>query len=364
MKTASTGYPHICWTILELFSSLLTRTALVAFLVVTLWGSAGANPYVAKPGERPVTLRIATCAVSGGFVHLYTALDNKLFEKYGFRVEHIYIRGSGASQAALVSEQINFLYCAADATLPGLASGIDVKLVASPLVKLPYVLVTRKDIRRPEDLKGKALGVTRPGDLSARLSRALIKKFNLTTDEVQIRPIGGSQNERYQAMVADIVQGIVVPPPLDVRAKNDGFNVLYRLINLDLPFVYSSLHAGNKTIRERPLIVQRMVAAFAEAIHFVDKNPDRAKASIGKAMKLKDAEALQVSYDVYAKDIVDRRMTVPGAAIAEGVELARATGTNVKKKPEDLYDNRFTSDLEKSGFLRELWGNDLQKPGR
>ena len=68
MKTASTGYPHICWTILELFSSLLTRTALVAFLVVTLWGSAGANPYVAKPGERPVTLRIATCAVSGGFV--------------------------------------------------------------------------------------------------------------------------------------------------------------------------------------------------------------------------------------------------------------------------------------------------------
>ncbi len=349
---------------LERISSLFKVTVLTILFVATLPVNSGANPYLAKPGERAVGLRIATCAVSGGFVHLYTALDNRLFEKYGFKVEHIYIRGSGPAQAALASEQIDFLYCAADATLPGLASGIDVKLVASPLVKLPYVLVTRKDIRRPEDLKGKALGVTRPGDLSARLSRALIKKFNLTTDEVQIRPIGGSQNERYQAMVGDIVQGIVVPPPLDVRAKKDGFNILYRLIDLDLPFVYSSVHATNKTIRERPQIAQRMVAGFAEAVHFVDKNPDKAMTSISKAMKLKDPEALQASYDVYAKEIVDRRMTVPGAAIAEGVELARATGTNVRRKPEDLYDNRFTSDLDKSGFLKELWGGDPQRPSR
>lgn len=32
-----------------------------------------ANPYLAKPGEPPVTVRVATCAVSGGFMHLYTA---------------------------------------------------------------------------------------------------------------------------------------------------------------------------------------------------------------------------------------------------------------------------------------------------
>jgi len=30
-----------------------------------------ANPYVSKPGEKPVTLRIATCAVSGGFPPVY-----------------------------------------------------------------------------------------------------------------------------------------------------------------------------------------------------------------------------------------------------------------------------------------------------
>ena len=82
-----------------------------------------------------------------------------------------------------------------------------------------------------------------------------------------MRPIGGSQTERYQAMIANVVQGVVITPPLDVRAKNDGYNVAYRLIDLDIPFIYSSLHASSRTIREHPETVQRMVAAFAEAIN-------------------------------------------------------------------------------------------------
>lgn len=324
--------------------------------------SASANPYLAKPGEKALAVRIATCAVSGGFAHLYTALDNNLFEKYGFKMEHVYIRGSGPSLAALTADEIQFLYCAADATLPSMAAGIDAKLVAAPLIKLPYVLITRKEIRTMEDLKGKALGVARPGDLSDRLSRAVAKKFNIS--DVTMRPIGGSQSERFQAMAANIVQGVVITPPLDVRAKNEGFNVLFRLIDLDMPFVYSSVHATSRATRERPEMVQRMVAAFAEAINFVEKNPAKAKASISKAMRVKDEEALQVSYNVYTRDIVDRRMTVPGPAVAESIELARSLGTQVKRKPEETYDNSFVNSLEKSGFLKELWGSELQKSGR
>ena len=320
-----------------------------------------ANPYLAKPGERPVSLRIATCAVSGGFVHLYTALDNGLFDKYGLKLEPIYIRGSGPALAALSGDEIQFVYCAADGTIPGLATGIDAKLVASPPVKLPYVLITRKEIKRPEDLKGKSLGVTRPGDLSARLSRAVIRKFGLTTDDVTIRPIGGSQGERYQAMANNVIQGIVITPPLDVRAKNDGFNVLYRLIDLELPFIYSSVHTSYKMLRERPEIVQRVVAAFAETVHFVEKNPDKAKAAISKAMRVKDEEALQSSYNAYAKEIVDRTMLVPPKSVVEAVDLARESGTTVRKKPEEIYDNSFVLNLEKSGFLKEIWGSENYK---
>jgi ABC-type nitrate/sulfonate/bicarbonate transport system substrate-binding protein len=303
-------------------------------------------------------VRLGTSAVTGGFVHLYTALDNGILGKYGFRPEHVYIRGQSPALAALANDELQFNYGAADGSLPGIAAGVEAKFVASPLVKLPYVMVARKDIRRPEDLKGKSSGFTRPGDLSARLSRAVVRKFGLTTEEVTIRPIGGSQSERYQAMLGNVVQAILVTPPLDVRAKNDGFNILYRLIDLDLPFIYSSLMTNYKMLRERPDVVQRMVAALAESVYFVEKNPDKAKAAIAKAMRTKDEEALQASYNVYAKEIVDRTMIVPGKSVSEAVEIARESGTLVRRKPEELYDNSFVNNLEKSGFLKELWGNE------
>ena len=335
----------------------MKKWAILSFLLV-FEGSALANPFLPRPGEPSIMLRIATSAVTGGFVHLYTGLDNRIFEKYGLKCEHVYIRGQSPALAALANDQVQFNYGAADGSLPGIAAGVDAKFVASPLVKLPYVMVARKEIRRPEDLKGKSIGVTRPGDLSARLSRQVVRKFGLTADDVTIHPIGGSQQERYQAMVGNVVQAILVTPPLDVRAKSDGFNVIYRLIDLDIPFIYSSLITNYRMLRERPETVQRMVAALAETVYFVEKNPEKAKAAIAKAMRVKDEEALQSSYNVYAKEIVDRTMMVPGKSISEAVEIARDTGTIIRKKPEELYDNSFVINLEKTGFLKELWGSE------
>jgi len=339
----------------------MRKTGIVTLLFCLVASVSFANPYLPKPGEKVVNLRISTCAVSGGFVHLYTALDNGLFDKYGLKLENIFIRGSAQNLTALATDEVQFTYCASDAIIPGMAAGIEAKIVASPLVKLPYVLVTRKEIRRPEDLKGKALGIARAGDLSDRLSRAVVKKLGLAPDAVTIRPIGGSQGERYQAMAAGIVQGVIITPPLDVRAKNEGYNVMYRLINLNIPFIYSSLHTSYKMLRERPDIVQRMVAAFAEIIYFVEKNPEKAKASIGKAMRTKDPAALQSAYDTYARDILDRTMVVPGKAVAETVELAREEGAPIRRQPEEIYDNSFVNNLEKSGFMKEIWGNENYK---
>ena len=254
------------------------RLAIALFLLTSpLALNASANPYLPKPGERMVSLRVATSAVSGGFIHLYSALDYGIFEKYGFKIEHIYIRGQSPALAALAADQLQFNYGAADGSLPGIAAGVDVKFVASPLVKLPYVMIARKDIRRPEDLKGKSIGVTRPGDLSARLSRQVVRKFGLSADDVTIHPIGGSQSERYQAMLGNVVQAILVTPPLDIRAKIDGFNIIYRLIDLDIPFIYSSLMTNYKMLRDRPDVVQRMVAALAEASTSSRKIPTKPK---------------------------------------------------------------------------------------
>jgi ABC-type nitrate/sulfonate/bicarbonate transport system substrate-binding protein len=68
-------------------------------ILLALYGSAtpttaNANPFLAKAGEASTTVQVATCAVSGGFIHLYTAMDNGLFDKYGIKIDHRFISGS------------------------------------------------------------------------------------------------------------------------------------------------------------------------------------------------------------------------------------------------------------------------------
>ena len=336
--------------------------ALIILTFISLPILGRANPYLAKPGESPTTVRVAACAITGGFIHLYAALDNGLFEKYGMKVEFVSIRGSGVALAALAADEIQFLYCAADATIPGMAAGSDAKLIAAPLVGLPWVMLARKDIKRVEDLKGKSIAVTRPGDLTFRLARAMLKKFNLSESDVNIRTVGGTgQVEPFNAMHAGIAEAALVTPPLDVRGRRNGFNVVYRLNDLGVPAVYSSLHTNAKSLRERPALVQKWTAALAESIHFVEKNPDKGTAAVSKALKLNDAEALQSAYDAYAKLLVNRRLIVPESTVAGVIDVAREQGTNVRRKAAEMIDNRFAEDLEKSGFLREIWGTGISR---
>ena len=334
----------------------LTVTLLLLFSSLVV--PAGANPYLAKSGEAPVTLYIASCAVTGGFTHLYVALDYDLFAKYGLNVKHVVIRGgANISIAALSADEIQFLYCAGESTLPVMASGGDAVLIAAPLVGLPYVLIARKEIKTIQDLRGKTIGVGTVAGMPYRLLKMFEKKFNL--QDIQIRPVGGSQPERYSALLQGIIQAAPFTSPMDARGKKDGFNVLYQFSDLGLPALYSSLHISSKSLRERRDLVQKMVAAFAEAVRFVEDNPDKAKASVSKVLRLKDEDALQASYDAYAKRLINRRMIVPVNAVTEGVEIVRESGTKVIKKATELLDNSFAENLEKSGFLKEVWGGRM-----
>src|SRR5262245_24165992 len=161
-------------------TTIFLRTAAGLFLIylISPLSHAEANPYLAKPAEPVVPFRVATCAISGGFMHLYTALDNRLFEKYGLKPEFLLVRGAGISVAALTANELQFLYCTADAIIPSLAAGAEAKMIASPLVGLPWVIIARKEIKRLDDLKGKIFIVTRPGGTPDTLIRTFIKKFN------------------------------------------------------------------------------------------------------------------------------------------------------------------------------------------
>jgi len=319
---------------------------------------AQSGAYLAKPGEAPQPVIVATCAVSGGFIHMYAALDQNLFAKYGLAVKHVVIRtATNINLAALATDEIQFLYCAGDSTIPGMAAGSDGILIASPLVGLPYVIIARKEIKTVQDLKGKSIGVGSVGGLPYRLLRVFVKKFALT--DTQIRPVGGSQPERYQAIQQGIIDSGPFTPPMDARGRKDGYNLVYHLNDLGLPAIYSSLHTNSKTLRERRVAAQKFVAAMAESVKFVEDNPDKAKASVAKILRVQDEDVLQASYEAYAKKHVNRRVVVPMNAVSESVEVAREAGAKVTRKANEIVDNSLAENLEKSGFLKELWGGKL-----
>ncbi|MGE5059360.1 MAG: ABC transporter substrate-binding protein [Betaproteobacteria bacterium] len=332
---------------------------LLIFGILSIRG-AHANPYLAKPGDTPIKARVGTCSITGGFIHLYTALFNGLFDKYGLRIEHVTLRGGVVSLAALSADEIQFIYCSADPMIPRMAAGADAKLIGSPIVGLPWVLMGRKEIKRPQELRGKTIALSRPGGLTDQLAKAVMKKFNLTTQDVKLLHIGGTgQLEPYNAMVQGLTQATFLTPPMDVRAKRDGFALIYNLNELDVPSIYSSMFTNSKSLKERPALVQKFAAALAEAVYFVEKNPDKSKAALAKILAINDQEVLQSAYDAYAKSLVNRRLTVPVNAVAQAVEIAREDGTQIRKRPSDIIDNSFAEQLERSGFLKELWGNEL-----
>lgn len=334
------------------------RISAIIFLLSLIATSAAANPYLPKPGEAPVNIRVGTCGTSGGFIHFYAALANGLFERYGIKVEHVTLRGGAVTLTALASDGIQFLYCSADPQIPRMAAGGEAKIVSSLVIGLPWVLMGRTEIKRPADLKGKTIPVSRPGGLTDHLAKAVLKKINLTTQDVKLLHIGGTgQLEPYNALLQGLADAALLTPPLDVRAKRDGYHLIFNLQELDVPSIYSSILTNLKTLKERPQLVQRFVAAMAETIYFVENNPDKASRALGKALNISDPEILQSAYQAYARKLVNRRMTVPGKTVADAVELAREEIAQIRRRPEELFDNSFTDNLVKSGFLKELWGN-------
>jgi NitT/TauT family transport system substrate-binding protein len=220
-------------------------------------------------------------------------------------------------------------------------------------------MVARPELHSVQDLKGRKVGINRQGDLDDRLSRAVVKQENSPLDQVQFTPAGG-QTDRYKAVLAGLVDAVNVTPPLEVQAKLDGLNVIYSLKSLPIPFIYSAIHTNSKTLKERPQVVQKFVAAMADSVYYIDQHKEDTEQSIAKQMNITDKSALDSAYQAYAQDYVNRSVDVPMAAVQDSIDFAREQGTNiVRGAAGEIVDQSFAADLQRSGFLQNLWGRPI-----
>src|SRR5258706_8115269 len=148
---------------------------LVALLVLLLSG------YGAASAQAPVRLASGYSAISGPHAVLWMAREAGLFEKNGLGVEVAYIRSGTTMAQALLAGELAIAQTGGPAAIQAAVGGADFVLVAVALNTTPIVLMGT--VSRMEELKGKAIGVTRYGSNTDISARYALKKINLQPDK-------------------------------------------------------------------------------------------------------------------------------------------------------------------------------------
>lgn len=222
---------------------------------------------------------------------------------------------------------------------------------------MEHFIFSNRAIKSPADLKGRKIGVNRPGSSDDYGARVAVRKWGLEPDkEVFFVSVGGAP-DRFAALQTGRVDAVLIQPPLTVRARKAGFHELASLADLGMDYLGTSLVTSRSLIDKKRELVRRVVTAFAEGIHFYKTNKQASLRSIARLMKIDDAEAIEESYNAYAVKFM-ARLPYPDP---KGIEiiLKDIEKTNPKAKgtdPRSFLETRFLKELEDSGYIAKLYG--------
>ena len=302
-------------------------------------------------------IQVAHSALSASQAILFVTKDAGIFRKYDLDPQIIYIVGGPINTAALLSGNVDFSVFAGPASVAANLGGGDTALLMSFVNTLEHSVFAQPSIKRPEDLRGKRIGVARAGSADHYGATLALKKWGLEPDkDVALVSIGGPP-DRFVALQAGRVDAILIQPPLTLRAQKAGFNRLAALVDLGLDYVGTSFGTTRSVIDKKENVVRRTVKALVEGIHFYKTNKAASLKTIGKLMKTDDSEALDEAYNAYAIKFMAR---VPYPTL-KGVEaiLEDLAKTNPKAKgadPKRFVEPRFLKELEDGGFVTQLYG--------
>jgi NitT/TauT family transport system substrate-binding protein len=283
----------------------------------------------------------------------WIAKDAKIYQKYGLDTELVLLRGSGQSAQAIIGNSILAAPCTIATVMSADLSGADLVTVAHTVPGVQSKLLVRPEIKRPQDLKGKRLAVSGFGSLGDFLERYIIRKYGLEPGRDVVMLSIGTQPERIQALVTGAVDAADLSFPADVQAERKGYKVLWDA-KQEVSYPSMSVVLRRKSITDDRDTVMRMVKAHVEAIHFLKANKEASTKILSKYLKTNDRELLDGSYEIYKNDFI----SVP-YPITQGLQptyeyVALQRPDIWSHKPEEFMDPSFISELERTGFMKNL----------
>ena len=292
-------------------------------------------------------------AISGPHAVLWMTREAGLFEKNGLRAEIAYIRSGSTMAQALAAGELQIAQTGGPAALAAAVGGADFVIVAVALNTTPIVLMGT--VSKIEELKGKAIGVTRYGSNTDMSARFALRKFGLQPD----KDVALVQLEDYPGIMGGLQSGRIaagaLADPFTDHAQKLGYKEISNIAALGLEFPFVSLVAKKSYIRDHADVVQRFVRAYAEAIALYKNKPDLAAKVTQKYTGIKDPAILASTVDFYAPKL--SRVPYPTVGGMRFV-LEQIAAQNPKAKsvnPETFMDVTFVKQLEESGFIKSLY---------
>ncbi len=301
-------------------------------------------------------LKVAYPTIVGSMGVLWTTKDAGLFEKYGRDVSLIYISGSSKIVQAMLAKEIPISEIAIPAVIQANQAGADLVMLAGPNHKPGQKLMVKPTIQKPEDIKGKKLGVTRFGTSDDFLLRYLLNQWGIQADrEVALLQMGGSP-EILAGLGIGGIDGGVLSSPLHLRAQKLGFNLLADLSAMGVDYQGAGVVTTRSYVREHPQIIRAYLKAYVEGLARYKNDKEFSLKVLAKYSRVAEREMLEETYRHYAVNVMPR---IPYPTM-KGIQLVldEIGSHNPKTReiaPASLIDISFLKELESSGFINKLY---------
>ena len=260
----------------------MKRQAIVIGLAMSLL-----LPHLLYGAEAMQKIRVGLPSLALTYMPFYVAQEKGLLKKLGLEAEYIQMN-TGIQPQAIMGGNINFF--------PSLATGISAAVAGLPLVVVlnfynftPWMLVTSKEINKPQDLIGKKVAISGIRTTGHYLMVAWFKKFEINEKDVGFIMTGGTASS-FASLASEQVAGAVLTPPFDDKAVSKGFKK-YMLIGdlMDIPT--SGLVASKTEVSNNRDRVQKTITALLDAIAWIRTNRTESARMIADKFKITPAEA-------------------------------------------------------------------------
>ena len=242
--------------------------------------------------------------LGGSSSYFWVAQRSGSFERHGLKIEPIYIRGGLMGIQAALSGDLLLQLQGASTVVAAWAQGArEFQFIGAVGNRLDYLLVAHPSIKRPEDLKGKRIGVSQLGSSTDFIARLAARRLNLVPDkDVQIVGIGG-QGDRWTALSAGQVQASVFQSPFTLKARKAGYPAFLDFSKEDFEYTIAGPVTTRSFIRAERETVMNFMRGLADGMDFYreEKNKDRVIKFLGEYYRSNVVEELEETRRVYSQ---------------------------------------------------------------